>query len=328
MMAGRASERVQGLLTPAPAAPAAIAGPAAAPLERLCVPEPGDYVRAAPPEAGIERIEAKFSGAAFSPHRHDTYALGLTLAGAQKFRYRGAGRVSLPGQVIVLHPDEVHDGGAGSDQSLRYRMMYLAPGLVLEAMGNPAAALPFVAEPVIDDQELAATLRSGLCDLSQGLAPLPLDDVLARLARGLVRRAGGVDGRSAAPAHRAVHAVADYLSDNFAEAVDSGALEAVSGLDRFSLARQFRALRGTSPHRFLLMRRLEATRRRLAAGDTLADIAAASGFADQSHLTRHFRAAFGMTPGRWRGLLRDKAVAMGASPGGRSSRAAISHSSS
>src|SRR5258708_19986419 len=59
---------------------------------------------------GLERVEARFVGQAFSPHRHDSYAIGLTLEGVQTFRYRGAQRLCLPGECHVLHPDELHDG--------------------------------------------------------------------------------------------------------------------------------------------------------------------------------------------------------------------------
>jgi hypothetical protein len=44
-----------------------------------------------------------------------SYAIGITLAGVQVFRYRGERRHCLPGQCHVLHPDEMHDGGAGSE---------------------------------------------------------------------------------------------------------------------------------------------------------------------------------------------------------------------
>ena len=53
-----------------------------------------------------ERIEACFSGLAYAPHSHDTYTLALTTAGVQSFNYRGELRHSLPGEVVILHPDE------------------------------------------------------------------------------------------------------------------------------------------------------------------------------------------------------------------------------
>jgi AraC-like DNA-binding protein len=79
----------------------------------------------------------------------------------------------------------------------------------------------------------------------------------------------------------------------------SAELEAVTGLTRYELARQFRALFGTSPYRYSVMRRLDFARSRLGAGTPLADLALAAGFADQAHFTRMFKLAFGVTPGRF-----------------------------
>jgi AraC-like DNA-binding protein len=80
-------------------------------------------------------------------------------------------------------------------------------------------------------------------------------------------------------------------------------LEQIAGLDRFTLARHFRALYATSPHRFQVMRRLDRARQMMRAGEPLAEVAAYVGFADQSHFNRHFKKAYGVTPGRWMALL-------------------------
>jgi len=57
----------------------------------------------------------------------------------------------------------------------------------------------------------------------------------------------------------------------------------VSGKDRWSLSRDFRALYGTSPYRYVTMRRLEYCRHLMLAGVPLAEAAIEAGFADQSH---------------------------------------------
>ncbi|TKB64563.1 MAG: AraC family transcriptional regulator, partial [Mesorhizobium sp.] len=101
-------------------------------LGRLCADPAENCIVPAPGAAGMERIEARFHGDAFDLHRHDTYAIGVTLYGVQRFRYRGQTRQSLPGQIIILHPDELHDGGAGTEDGLRYRMLYLEPSLMLD----------------------------------------------------------------------------------------------------------------------------------------------------------------------------------------------------
>ncbi len=88
-------------------------------LGRLCADAAENRIVSAPDPVGMERIEARFHGNAFDLHRHDTYAIGVTLQGVQTFRYLGETRHSLPGQVIVLHPEEVPDGGAGTKGALR-----------------------------------------------------------------------------------------------------------------------------------------------------------------------------------------------------------------
>jgi hypothetical protein len=56
-----------------------------------------DWVRLAQSPSQTERIEAFFGGHGYEPHRHDTYAIGQTIAGVQSFHYRGGLQHSLPG---------------------------------------------------------------------------------------------------------------------------------------------------------------------------------------------------------------------------------------
>lgn len=251
---------------------------------------------------GYERIEARFAGTAFAPHRHDTYALGVTLHGVQIFRYRGEARASQPGQVLVLHPDELHDGAAGTTSGLCYRMLYVEPARLRPLLG--AAPLPFVATPVIDDAALRALLLEALDGLEAPLAELFEDALAEGLARGLARHARAPAAALGAVAWRHASLAREYLRAHAHRPVRSTELERATGLDRFALARHFRAAYATSPYRYLLMRRLRAARYLLSEGTTPAAAAAAAGFADQSHFGRHFKRAFGMTPARWATLAR------------------------
>ncbi|MBX4941675.1 AraC family transcriptional regulator [Rhizobium binae] len=272
-------------------------------LERLCTGPSGNGILTAPAFPGIERIGAQFSGNVFEPHRHDTYALGVTMKGVQTFRYRGERRFSLPGQVIVLHPDEEHDGGAGTEDGLQYRMLYMEPALLLECLEAEGLGLPFVDEPVIGDPELAGVLLDALGELDRELDELFVDDFVSRVTGGLSRHARVPRRSFGAIAWRQTRAARDYLEAHATRPVYSGELEAVTGLDRFALSRHFRAAFATSPHRYLLMRRLQQARAMIGAGESISDTAAATGFADQSHLNRHFKKAYGMTPGQWSALV-------------------------
>ena len=266
-------------------------------LERLC--EDGEHILHDAALDGIERIEAAISRYSYAPHRHDTYAIGVTLEGVQTFRYRGTGRASLPGQCLILHPDEIHDGAAGNESCLRYRMLYLDPAVLAGALAPLGETLPFIADPVVSDPELLGLSLSILAVEDTKFARLEIDGLVAELAPVLLRLAGESRPKSSARPVSRLHRVRDYLDANRFSQVGSGELEDVAGLDRYTIARQFRRQFGTSPHRYLLMRRLGSARERISLGEPLADIAADTGFADQAHFSRHFKKAYGMTPGRW-----------------------------
>jgi AraC-like DNA-binding protein len=257
----------------------------------------------APDEPGIERIDAFFRGYAYDPHRHDTYALGYTLAGLQCFDYRGALRASHPGNVIVLHPDERHNGRAGAEGGFRYRMIYLEPRLIADALGTRAAALPFVRDVVSSDPRLLRALMIALDDLARPFEALERDQIVLAIAEALLARDPSARRRAlAASSIAAVERTRQFLDAHFDRTVASEELEAATGLDRYALARHFRLRLGTSPYRYLTMRRLDHARAQIRAGASLADAAFSSGFADQSHMTRHFKRAYGLSPGRWRVL--------------------------
>ncbi len=274
-------------------------------LERSCGPSPGDWLRTGFAADGIERIEVFFSGHAYDPHRHDTYALGLTLTGVQSFDYRGSRQDSLAGNAIVLHPDELHNGRSGVETGFRYRMLYLEPRLVRQALGERARALPFAAAAVSTDPRLVRAVARSLRTIEASLEPAEADAIVLDLAEALLEL-----DPSSARLVGSPHAVAmagrvrAFLDAHLERVVTSSELEAVAGVDRFALARHFRASFGTSPYNYLVMRRLDRARAMLRSGSEIADAAAACGFADQSHLTRQFRKAFGVTPGRWRALQR------------------------
>lgn len=271
-------------------------------LERSCSASPRDWIRTAQPQEGFARLEAYFAGHGYDPHRHDTYAIGLTLCGVQSFDYRGTTAHSLGGQAIVLHPDEKHDGRAGTEDGFRYRMAYIQPRLMQAALGT-RAALPFLRGAVTSDPRLIAALAPALADLETPLEELELEQAVL----GIVEALSALDS-SPPPIPRekisaaAVTRTREYLDANITRAVRSHEIEAISGLTRFSLARQFRAALGTSPYRYLVMRRLERASAMIRCGRSLAEAALASGFADQSHMTRAFARAYGLPPGRWRQL--------------------------
>lgn len=272
-----------------------------------------DAIRFGTGARGIERAEVHLSASAFGAHRHDTYGIGITTEGVQVFGYRGSRRVCLAGQLHVLHPDELHDGGPGTDEGFGYRMLYIAPEHIRAALAH--GSLPFVIEPVHDVTPVARRLTSFLTDIDEPIDELGATEVAVAAADVLLSLCGHSDERPAAIDTRAVQIVRDFLEAHACEPTPAADLERVSGIDRYTIARQFRRAYGTSPHRYRTQRRLARARTAIEQGMSLAQSAAEAGFADQSHMTRQFKRTYGFTPGRWLALTAAGARQETATPG-------------
>ena len=185
-------------------------------------------------------------------------------------------------------------------------MIYLQPALVRDALGGRARTLPFVRNVLSRDQRLYEALLPAFSDMTRPLDELERDQVIAGISDALLEM--DPSARVAAASDKSyprVKIARDYLDACFRQCVTSAQLEQVTGLDRYSMARAFRRHFGTSPYRYLTMRRLDRVRATLRTQASLADVACEAGFADQSHMNRQFKQAFGLSPGRWRDLSRE-----------------------
>jgi len=178
------------------------------------------------------------------------------------------------------------------------------PALIFEAiqtMCPHTCSLPFVRTPVAMNRKLSAAIISAFQGTRE---PLAIDSLIVQVAEGLME-ADPSCKQVSFPRHLDVAALKrarQYLDAQKTRVVHSVELEVVTGLTRYDLARQFRVMCGTSPYRYLLMRRLDFARQQLAGSRSLVEVAIEAGFADQAHFSRMFKATFGVTPARYRAL--------------------------
>jgi transcriptional regulator GlxA family with amidase domain len=95
--------------------------------------------------------------------------------------------------------------------------------------------------------------------------------------------------------------VIQHIQSNFAEPVSMAQMARLAGLSPTHFNRRFQQLLRMTPLKYLRTIRIQAAQQRLAGTEqTLAAIAADTGFTDQSHFTRRFREVTGMTPSAYR----------------------------
>lgn len=243
---------------------------------------------------GVELVSVAYRDRTFPLHLHPEYVVGTVIGGAEELRTGGASHLVGVGDVLRLRPGEPHANRCLGDAVLRYRVFYL-PAESIAAFGE--GALSFAA-PVARDAALARLLaetHETLCQENTG--ELEQESALLVLIAGLAADPG--DAAEPALAGAAVARARDYIDAHFAEAFGLATLAEVAGLSVFHLAHSFRKGCGFSPLAYRNQRRVSEARQMLLAGEPIAEVAAAVGFADQSHLTRQFQRIFGVSPGRY-----------------------------
>jgi AraC-like DNA-binding protein len=245
----------------------------------------------------LERAEAFFNGSAYAPHRHDTYAIGITLSGKQRFNYRGELRQNESGRCLIIHPDELHDGQAGTDIGMRYRVGYIDPAQVQQVLGGKA--LPFIENGISDDPRLYQAVLGLLGEMDDDLSGLKYQDALFDLATTMEMTSDNKQKTKPTFNYQAAEMARQYIADNLEQSISLDTLEAITGRDRWQLSRDFRALFGTSPYRYLIMRRLQQAKAMMTKGVQLAEVASLCDFSDQSHMNRHFKKTYGISPKKW-----------------------------
>ena len=248
----------------------------------------------------IEAMRAHFVRHVYDRHSHDAYLFGVTEQGVQAFRCRGGTRASAAGMIMAFNPDDPHDGHAVAGDGFTYAMLHLGTDLVADILADARsrhAGLPLFTEPVLDDGPLAGRLRRLNALVLEGATRLEAQELIMSTVLAMVERHAGQHVAAPMPSGSGPPSrVRDLLHDCFADDLSADDLARAVGLSRFQLYRQFRERYGVPPSAYQRQVRLREARRRLAAGAAIAEVAFATGFADQSHLTRWFRRTYGITP--------------------------------
>jgi AraC-like DNA-binding protein len=250
----------------------------------------------------LELIEAVHPHPWFPRHSHPTYAIGVVRAGANRFHYRGAFHTAPTGTLCTVTPDEAHCVEPVGDHGFAYWCLYPSSELVMgaaAAVGGKRPSGTLALPPVIEDVE-AVGLLCAVFEAEAARAPRMTREtrLLALLSHVLVRHATAPVVAHGKPASAsALGQARDILAGCSSENLGLSQLAAMVGLDPFALARGFTRAYGLPPHAWLIQERVRRAQARLRTGLSPAAVAAEVGFADQSHLCRHFKRIVGVTPG-------------------------------
>jgi AraC-like DNA-binding protein len=257
----------------------------------------------------VDLLRATYVTHRYARHAHETYTLALIEDGVEEFRYGGSLLRAGRGAVALLNPEMVHTGQAGVPGGWSYRVLYPSVSLVREVSaeltGSPGT--PFFPDTVVNDPRSARRVRAAHLAAEHG-GPLAsatlLHDALAGLLREHARAGRRTRPREARPV---VRTAVSLLRERVTDPPTLDELALVTGVGPYALMRAFRAETGLPPHAYLNQLRVRQARLLLDRGVPPARAAAEAGFADQAHLTRHFKRVVGVPPGAYQRDRRDGA---------------------
>lgn len=255
---------------------------------------------------GLEVVESSAHDSRYPWHLHEAMEIIWMRQGSGIIECRNQRRLLRAGEACVIRPYEPHCGGALGRNPMKFCLIHIPYGLAgpgfltrnfrsaesgkdlpLRHLSRAAASrvLPGLIETLMRDNGPVALY---------GSVAAALDEMLASEGRR-----HGPPGRRK-PQHPAVEHVKSIIRYHYAEPLNVEALASEVALNERYLISLFRQVTGIPPHQFQIAVRIDHARRMLPSSTPLSTIATASGFADQSHLNRHFKRQYGFTPGVFR----------------------------
>ncbi|MFZ6646519.1 AraC family transcriptional regulator [Undibacterium sp. TJN25] len=260
----------------------------------------------------VEFLRADYRDLSFSPHVHETYAIGIIEAGGQWFRPERHSALVMPqGTLCVINPGTVHEGHAADQAGWRYRMFYPPVSLVARALaeegGPPQKELSFHTH-VIDDAVLYRRYWQ-MHEASRSQASLlERESRMLMFLRTLFARHTCAATDERPQAARVALVVKDFLHAYCEDNINTVDLAKAAHVSETQVIRAFTKFAGLPPHAYLIGLKVERARHYIRLGMSLAQASAQAGFADQSHLARHFKRITGQTPGQYAGAAARPAI--------------------
>lgn len=236
----------------------------------------------------------------YDKHSHAHFSIGAITGGHSHYLNQRSLQEVGPGSLVLMNPEEVHACNPIADQPWSYLMFYLDTDWLRgqqEEAGLGSEFRPFDMTASRDP-----LLYQGLQHLHHQLVKAP--DPLARevachlFSRQLLARLTPARWDDRPPQH--LQRAAELMQDDSASPLSLSQLSAVAGLTPSHFVRAFSHHYGMTPHAYLLDRRIRHARTLLKQGQPLAEVALASGFADQAHFQRQFKRRVAATPGQYR----------------------------
>ncbi len=254
--------------------------------------------------SGVELLSARYTKFEFSKHWHDELAIGMIEDGAEGLLYRGKNLVIPKKHIVAINPSEVHTGFSGAPNGWQYRMFYFNLNELASQFSHRGLPIdPIIDSPKIFDEALFDALLMLHIALEETAFEMTKESLFVLALEKLFTQYGSAKTEKLNKVCSASSYLArDYIHAHYDSNPSLSELETISNCSKFQLIKHFKSIFGITPHQYLLLIKIQKAKALLSQGANCVDASLACGFYDQSHFTRNFKKAFGISPSNYRTL--------------------------
>ncbi len=234
----------------------------------------------------------------FPNHFHGHYVIGFVQSGRRFLTCKNKEYIIHAGDLLLFNPLDNHTCAQVDDQALDWRCINIEEDVMRQSIKDITgkAYLPVFTSTVVSQSDVVPALKDLHDMVMQGSKDFNKEEIFYFLIEQLIGHYTEPAPETLAETSQEIQAACDYMENNYAETITLADLSRVSGLNKYTLLRNFTLQRGITPYQYVSTIRVNKAKSLLEAGVPPIETALQSGFTDQSHFTRFFKNFIGLTP--------------------------------
>lgn len=240
--------------------------------------------------AGITALSASFTEFTYKKHCHKEYALGVTLRGIQQYNLGGSLQSSYQNGIMLINPEQPHDGMAHDKTGIDYIMLYIEPILFLEIFEK--RDIVRFSSPVVYNYRLKKSILSLSNAILSGKDEAECSELLFSLANNF-------DQTNISTYYKKDNALIKKAKEmiyyNLKNVIRLDEICQELDMSKFQFIRLFKANTGISPYQYFLNCKVELAKQLIEKSKDIYLAVAECGFVDLTHLNKHFKRKYGIT---------------------------------